>query len=105
MKIYILLLAVAYLNGGTLAEVGDVVAVGNDKNEITEERAAELVKAKRAEEVDVDEDGHVEDGLDGLTVAELKQLAGDEGVDIGRANSKAPILKAIREHRAASVDA
>ena len=40
------------------------------------------------------------DGLDALKVQELKDLAADEGVDLGSATTKAPIIAAIRAHRA-----
>lgn len=46
-----------------------------------------------------DSDG---DDLDGLKVAELKQVAEHEGVDLGEATTKAAIADAIRAHRDAA---
>jgi hypothetical protein len=38
----------AYLNGGAYASTGDVVEVGDGKDQITAERADDIVKGERA---------------------------------------------------------
>jgi hypothetical protein len=43
------------------------------------------------------------DELDGMTVADLKELAEDEEVDLGGASLKADIIAAIREDRGSRV--
>lgn len=100
----ILLLSAAYLNGGAYVDAGEAPVIGPEKHEITEERALALEKSKLGEihEVDDENDGEASggDGLDALKVQELKDLAADEGVDLGSATTKAPIIAAIRAHRA-----
>jgi hypothetical protein len=39
------------------------------------------------------------DGLDSFTLDELKQLAEDDEVDLGKAKTKEQVIKAIREQR------
>jgi hypothetical protein len=43
-----------------------------------------------------------ENGLESMTVADLKELADDEGVDLAGAHRKDDIIEAIREHRKAN---
>lgn len=45
----------AYANGGRYLETGTVVTVGDGKHEITEERAADIVKGERAIDIEDDE--------------------------------------------------
>jgi hypothetical protein len=40
-----------------------------------------------------------DDDLESLTVPKLKELADEEGVDLGEATKKAEIIEAIRNHR------
>lgn len=56
-----------------------------------------LVKAKALDLEDDDEAD--EDGLDVMTIADLKALAESEEVDIGTATRKADIVAAIRANR------
>lgn len=107
MKSHILLLAAAYLNGGAYVDAGVSVRVGAAKNEITEERAAEIVRMRRAEEVDgaddeAGDDSDVDDGLGSETVPELKKIAAEAQIDLGAAKTKPEILKVIRAHRASA---
>ena len=58
MRIY--LTQPAYANGGNYLEAGNTVGVGPAKNEITVERAEDLVAAERAIEVDDEPAAEVE---------------------------------------------
>jgi len=61
-----------------------------------------LVEAD-AIELDDDEDGEDDDGLEAMKLADLKKLADDDSdkVDLGTATRKADIVSAIRKHRLA----
>lgn len=68
------------------------------------ERNAAAVTQVEDEDDTEDDDDPVEDDdidefdrdeLDGMTVADLKQLASDEGIDLGSATTKAAIIDAI----------
>ena len=48
------------------------------------------------EELEVDEED-VDDGLDDMSVPQLKKYANDQGVDIGQARRKPDIIEAIRD--------
>lgn len=106
MKMAVLLLSAAYSNSNAFIDAGETVEVGKSKHQITEERARDMVKSKLAEAVelddeDEDEDDH-QDGLEALTVPELKELATKEGVDITTVTTKPTIIAAIRAHRVAN---
>ncbi|MBB3691458.1 hypothetical protein [Sphingomonas sp. BK580] len=70
----ILLLSAAYLNGGAFVSADTVVPVGDEKLEMTEGRAADMVKAKLAEELADDEDG-AEEGAEGEGEGESEPAA------------------------------
>ncbi len=101
----ILLLSAAYLNGGGYVDAGHSVEIGDEKHQITDERAADIERGLRGEISEVeeaDEDGQEgeSDGLDAFTVAELKKYATDENINLGSASTKPMILAAIRAARA-----
>ncbi|HEX8382444.1 MAG TPA: hypothetical protein VF592_03615 [Sphingomonas sp.] len=56
----------------------------------------EAKKQRDAENVD---DGESDD-LDGKSVADLKKIAEQDGIDLGEATKKTDIIAAIRAHRA-----
>ena len=62
MKHVLLLTAAAYLNGGAYVDAGTTVGIGEKTNEITEERAEEIVRMGRAELVEVEESEESEEG-------------------------------------------
>ena len=96
----ILLLSAAYLNGGGYVDAGNSVEIGEEKHQISEERAVDIENGMRGEISEVEEaDESVGDDLDGLKVPELKDLAVKEDVDLGSATTKAAIIEAIRAHR------
>ena len=99
MKI-LLLLTAAYTNGGAFIDVGNTLEIGAEKHQITEERATDMKKAGRGEISEIEEDGDVVDELDGLKVAELKEVAVKEEIDLGSATTKPTIIAVIRTHRA-----
>lgn len=100
---HILLLSAAYLNGGAYADAGETVAIGDGKQEITEDRAVDIENGMRGEitevEDDVEEAEDEGDGLDTFTVPELKKYAVDQNIDLGEARTKPAILAAIRAPR------
>lgn len=59
---------------------------------VTQEEMDELSRAQEEENFEED------DGLDDMTVAELKEFAETSDVDLGHATRRADILKAIRDH-------
>jgi hypothetical protein len=102
MKKAILLLSAAYLNGGAYVDAGATVEIGDEKHQITDERAVDIENGMRGEihEVEEAEEDDVEgDELEKLKVPELKDLATKEEVDLGEATTKAAIIAAIRAHR------
>lgn len=96
MKV-ILLLAGAYANGGAYLDAGATPTIGDAAHEITDDRAKDIEKAGGGEIAEVEDAD--DDGLDTFSVAELKQHAIDEQIDLGAAKSKADILAAIRAQR------
>lgn len=75
---------------------------------VTNKEAARLLAAGVLDGEPVDtagedpvEDDPTTDDLDGMTVAQLTDLAGAEGVDLTGKTLKADIIAAIRAHRAA----
>lgn len=67
---------------------------------VADEEADRLVEAGMVKIVE-DEDGAEQvDALDPMKVAELKELAAQEDVDLGNATTKAEIIAAIRADRA-----
>lgn len=68
---------------------------------VSDEEYDRLVEAGAIEPGE-DEDGedHEDDGLEQLTVDELKALASEEQIDLGGATKKADIIEAIRAGRA-----
>lgn len=72
---------------------------------VTDAEAEQLKASGRldGEPEDLPEDGEPDedDGLDALKGEELKSLAGDEGIDLGGATTKAAMVAAIRGARAA----
>ena len=98
----LLLLSAAYTNGGSFIDAGATLEIGTEKHQITEFRADDMSTAGRGEIVENeedDEDEGVHDELDGLKVADLKDLAAKEDVDLGTATTKPAIIAAIRAHR------
>ncbi len=92
----ILLLAPAVIAGASRYPVEGPIPVADDDYA---DRLIEEGKAEPAElEADDDED------LVAMTVAELKQLATAEEIDLGEATKKADILDKIREARLARAD-
>lgn len=73
---------------------GNTVAYGRGKT-VPYEQYAEL-KAAHEELIDVYEALSRADGLDGLSVEELKEYAKNHQIDIGQATSQDGILKKIR---------
>ncbi len=104
MKKVIYLLSAAYLNGGAYVDAGAAVDIGDEKHQITEERAVdiengmcgEISEVEEADENNQDDEG---DGFDAFTVPELKKYATDENIDLGSARTKPEILAAIRAPR------
>lgn len=94
----ILLLTAAYTNGNHFKPVGDSIPVGEGKHEITEERAIEMIDAKRAELVEIEDEVEEEigDDLDTKTVDQLKAFAAESGIDLGSNTKRADIIAAIR---------
>lgn len=72
---------------------------------VTDTEAKQLKDSGRldGEPEDLPEDAevHEDDGLDTLKAEELKTLAAEEGIDLGGATTKAAMVTAIREVRAA----
>jgi len=101
MNKVILLLSAAYANGGAFVDAGNVVPIGTDKHEITEERAVDIEKGLRGKISNVEdaEGGDDSDGFDAFTVNELKKYATDESIDLGAAKTKPEILAVIRAPR------
>ena len=97
---HLLLLSAAYTNAGTFVDAGNTLEVGDSKHQITDERAEDMKKAGRGEITEVqDEDADDVDELDAMKVAELKDVASKESVDLGSATTKPTIIAAIRAHR------
>ena len=97
----IVLLSAAYTNGNAFVDAGNTLEIGAEKHQITEERAEDIAKSGRGEIVEPEdaEDDDAGDELDALKVADLKDLASTEGVDLGSATTKPAIIAAIRAHR------
>ncbi|MFV0922743.1 hypothetical protein ACR720_04550 [Sphingomonas parapaucimobilis] len=72
---------------------------------VTDKEAAQLKDSGRLdgepEDLPEDDEVHEDDGLDTLKAEELKALAAEEGIDLGGATTKAAMVTAIREARAA----
>lgn len=77
------------------------VYVQDDELTVDKKTADSLVERNLAEvigeEVGNENDSHVEDELDGLTVKELEEYAKEAGVNLKGLTRKGDIVKAIRE--------
>jgi hypothetical protein len=82
---------------GTQGALGDKFQlVDDDRIQPTEK-----IKVKPVEE-HVQEPSQPEDGLSGMSVPELKELARGDSIELGQAKTKADILKVIRDAYAAT---
>ena len=69
---------------------------------VQDDVADQLIEDEAAEQVDAEQEGSFEgDGLDGKTVAELREIAEAENVDLVGREKKAELIAAIREGRSA----
>lgn len=82
-----------YCDAGRELTISDSAESGH----ISAERASELIDVRRA--IDAAKAGEAGDGLDGSTIAKLRELAEEEKVDLGELTLKAEIVAAIRQHR------
>jgi hypothetical protein len=97
MRKVLVLLTAAYTNGGQFITAGNSIPIGDEKLEITEERAKDMVPSGGSiEEVEDPADDEDADELGGKNVAELKAYATEFGIDLGNLTKKAEILAAIR---------
>lgn len=78
-------------HAGTYRKAGDEI-------DVTAERAQVIVAAGVG--IIVAEDPpSLEDGLDEMTVSQLREMAAGQGIDLGDARRKADIIEAIRQAR------
>jgi hypothetical protein len=92
----ILLLAQAVIAGASRYPVEGPISVAD------EDYADRLIAEGKAEPAEFEAEA---EDLDGMKVAELKQLAAAEEIDLGDATKKDDILTKIREARIARADA
>ncbi|NLS25713.1 hypothetical protein S2M10_06830 [Sphingomonas sp. S2M10] len=93
----ILLLAPAVIAGASRYPVEGPISVADD------DYADRLIAEGKAEPAEIEADADAED-LDGMKVADLKQIAAAEEIDLGDATRKDEILTKIREARIARAD-